>query len=63
MIKTIFTIFHDFIDRLLVLIDIAWNRTSQIYFARIVFSCQKLCYRMQAGSHGHSHLEIKDVHE
>ena len=41
MIETIFTIFHDFIDRLLVLIDIVRNCTSQIR-AGIVFFCQKL---------------------
>ena len=49
MIKTIFTIFHDFIDRLLVLIDIVRNRTSQIR-ARRVFFCQNFVTECNQGS-------------
>ena len=46
MIKTICTIFHDFIDRLLVLIDIVSNRTSQIR-ARII--CQNFVTECNQG--------------
>ena len=56
IIKTISTIFHDFIDRLLVLIDIVWNRTSQIYYARIALSCQNFVTECNKGSN----LEITD---
>ena len=52
MIKTIFTIFHDFIDRLLVLIDIVRNCTSQIR-AGIVFFCQNFVTECNQGSTDH----------